>query len=153
MAGYLKSLAQHARNVPTKFLPEILFKTATALKNPGAAGRGRGRMDPTPESKSEKPEKSYLTAAVDSISPWGSSRSSTPKAAPSPTSRETPELKNQHGGDHTTQAWGFGAHRYSPDCPPLNARWYYAVDVPKILLQNEALANSRYRFLNESPTC
>lgn len=83
-------------------------------------------MDSTPESRSEKPEKSYLSAAVESITPWGSSRSSTPKPiAPG----EVSGLKNQHGGDHTTQHWhGLSLKRYPPDCPPLEARWFYAVD-------------------------
>ncbi|KAH8786167.1 DDHD domain-containing protein [Hyaloscypha finlandica] len=88
-------------------------------------------MDPTPESKSEKPEKSYLSAAVESISPWGGSRSSTPK--PPSAAREASGLKPQQGGDHTTQSWkhGLSSKRYPPDCPPLAARWFYAVDIPK----------------------
>lgn len=87
-------------------------------------------MESTPESKSEKPEKSYLSAAVDSISPWGSSsRSSTPKPA-SATATGGSGLKSDTG-DHTTQhRWhGLSRKRYPPDCPPINARWYYAVDV------------------------
>merc|ERR1712093_501409 len=51
----------------------------------GVAGRfdrRASKMDSTPENKSEKPEKSYLSTAVDSISPWGGSRSSTPKPKP-----------------------------------------------------------------------
>ena len=109
-------------------LPESVLKSATAstLHQKGVAGKVR--MDPTPEGKSEKPEKSYLTAAVESISPWGGSRSSTPKQAVAPP-KEASGLKNQQGGDHTSQSYGLSSKRYPPDCPPLNARWFYAVDV------------------------
>ncbi|CZT02755.1 related to phosphatidic acid-preferring phospholipase A1, contains DDHD domain [Rhynchosporium agropyri] len=89
-------------------------------------------MESTPESKSEKPEKSYLSTAVDSISPWGGSRSSTPKPTSATVPGEGSGLKHQQGGDHTIQNWhGFSSKRYPPDCPPMNARWFYAVDVPK----------------------
>jgi hypothetical protein len=83
------------------------------------------------ENKTEKQqEKSYLSAAVESISPWSNSRSSTPKPANATAPGEGSGLKNQHGGDHTTQHWhGLGLKRYPSDCPPLNARWFYAVDV------------------------
>jgi hypothetical protein len=88
-------------------------------------------MDPKPENKpGGKAEKSYLTAAVESIT-WSSSRSSTPK--PTSTSAAGPAeasgLKNQHGGDHTTHHWGLSRKDYPPDCPPLRPRWFYAVDV------------------------
>ncbi|KAF8865107.1 DDHD-domain-containing protein [Acephala macrosclerotiorum] len=94
-------------------------------------------MESTPSestnaNKNEKPEKSYLTAAVESISPWGGSRSSTPKPQTASAPGEGSGLKNQHGGDHSTQRWhGLSSKRYPPDCPPLNARWFYAVDSPK----------------------
>ncbi|KAG4419810.1 hypothetical protein IFR04_007029 [Cadophora malorum] len=89
-------------------------------------------MDSTPENKSEKPEKSYLSTAVDSISPWGGSRSSTPKPTSATVPAEPSGLKHQRGGDHTIQTWhGFSSKRYPPDCPPLNARWFHAVDIPK----------------------
>ncbi|CAL3971357.1 hypothetical protein PZA11_007864 [Diplocarpon coronariae] len=89
-------------------------------------------MDSTPENKSEKPERSYLSTAVDSISPWGGSRSSTPKPASTTVPGEGSGLGHQRGGDHTTQNWhGFSSKRYPADCPPLNARWFHAVDVPK----------------------
>jgi len=87
-------------------------------------------MDPTLETKTEKQEKSYLSAAVESISPWGGSRSSTPKPTATTAAGEGSGLKNQHGGDHVTQSWhGLSLKRYPPDCPALNARWFYAVDV------------------------
>jgi hypothetical protein len=90
-------------------------------------------MESTLESKSEKPEKSYLSVAVDSISPWGSSsRSSTPKPT-SATATGGSGLKSG-GGDHITQYWhGLSQKRYPPDSPPINARWYYAVDVRRTI--------------------
>jgi hypothetical protein len=92
-------------------------------------------MNPPPERTSttkdtEKPEKSYLTAAVESFNPWAASRSSTPDTASLAAKEEGSGLKNQHGKDHSTpRRHGLGSRRYPPDCPPLNARWFYAVDV------------------------
>ncbi|TAQ83696.1 hypothetical protein B7494_g7987 [Chlorociboria aeruginascens] len=41
-------------------------------------------------------------------------------------------LKIQQGGDRSTQQWqGIPLKKYPSDCPQLNARWFYAVDVPK----------------------
>ena len=95
-------------------------------------------MESTPSADSKgserdkkQQEKSYLSAAVESISPWGTSRSSTPKpkdkdALPG----EGSGLKNQHGGGHSTSYWrGLSRRRYPSDCPELNARWFYAIDV------------------------
>jgi hypothetical protein len=96
-------------------------------------------MDSTPSADSttedkEQEKKGYFSAAVDSISPWGTSRSITPK----PKDKDVPPgegsgLKNQHGGrsaDHSTSYWrGLSSRRYPSDCPELNARWFYAVDV------------------------
>jgi hypothetical protein len=87
-------------------------------------------METTPESRAEKEQKSYLSAAVGSISPWGGSRSSTPKPTAAGLPGEGSGLKNQHGIDHTSQRWqGLSSTRYPADCPPLNARWFHAVDV------------------------
>ena len=122
MASYLKSLAQHARYGPR--LEGLLKKSATAYEK-GVAGA----MDPTLESKSEKPEKSYLTTAVESTF-WGGSRSSTPKPTSVAAPGEFSRLENRHGEDHTRPSWrGLSSKRYPADCPPLNARWFYAVDV------------------------
>ncbi|KAH6674148.1 DDHD domain-containing protein [Halenospora varia] len=89
-------------------------------------------MDIVPDKGSEKVEKSYLTSAVESISPWGGSRSSTPKPTQTINPGEASGLKNQHGGDHASQHWyGLSSRDYPTDCPTLNARWFYAVDVPK----------------------
>jgi hypothetical protein len=145
LASYLKYLAQHAKHGP-RF--EGLLKSATAFYERGVAGT----MDPTPESKSEKPEKSYLTAAVESTF-WGGSRSSTPKPA-SATPRESSGLKNQHGEDHTRPSWrGLSSKRYPPDCPPVNARWFYAVDVELAPNTIDAFADFINRFPNGSRSC
>lgn len=82
-----------------------------------------------PKPKEDKiVEKSYLSGALESMSAWGvPSRSSTPKPVTAP--GEGSGLKNQHGGDHNTQHYGISSKRYPSDCPPLNARWFYAVDV------------------------
>jgi hypothetical protein len=104
------------------------------------AGRRAEKMDSTPPGKSSEQEKkgqdkSYLSAAVESISPWSSSRSSTPKPKDKERDKgkgsgEGSGLKNQHGGDHSTTYWrGLSRKRYPSDCPELNARWFYAVDV------------------------
>lgn len=81
--------------------------------------------------KEDKVEKSYLSGALESMSAWGGpSRSSTPKPGnPVTAPGEGSGLKNQHGGDRHTQHYGLSSKRYPSDCPPLNARWFYAVDV------------------------
>ncbi|TVY81510.1 putative phospholipase [Lachnellula suecica] len=129
--------AQQASNLP-KYLPEGILRSASHLdwgKQQGVAGqpdRQAEKMDPTPETKAAKAERSYLTAAVESISPWGPARLSTPKPGSAANPAETSGLRNQHGGDHSTQHWhGLSLKEYPTDAPPLNARWYYAVDVPK----------------------
>ncbi|KAK1509404.1 DDHD domain-containing protein, partial [Colletotrichum costaricense] len=83
-----------------------------------------------PGGADRKPEKSYLSSAVDSINPWAGSRSSTPtpkdpppQPVPVPTSRP---------GDHSiTHLYGQSIKTYPSDCPPLNVLWYHATDVPK----------------------
>ncbi|KAI9842581.1 MAG: hypothetical protein M1838_003068 [Thelocarpon superellum] len=83
-------------------------------------------------------DKSYLSAGLGGLSPWGA-KASTAKAstmtgpdaaAAAPASDSAPAV--QQGGDHALNP----RHRLDPksyprDCPPLNARWFYAVDVPK----------------------
>lgn len=74
-------------------------------------------MDVPPDPKAEKIEKSYLSAAVESISPWGGSRSATPKVAVTGEVGGGSGLKNSHGGDHSTQPWlGIRAGDYPSDC-------------------------------------
>ncbi|KID66912.1 uncharacterized protein G6M90_00g070420 [Metarhizium brunneum] len=93
-------------------------------------------MPPAPGDK--KPEKSYLSSAVDVIYPWSSSRTATP----------TPEDKKNEGkaavadgtatpkaaapADHAiTPFYGQSFRTYPKDCPPLNVQWFHAADVPK----------------------
>ncbi|KAG0652365.1 putative phospholipase [Hyphodiscus hymeniophilus] len=150
LANFLQKLAQQAKNVP-KYIPEHLFPSSAWTNNRGVAGRFDRRaeeMDSTPvlseTNKSDEKkgqEKGYLSAAVDSIYPWGASssstsRSSTPK--PRDASKDTlppgegSGLKNQHGGRNADHGWkGLSRRRYPSDCPELNARWFYAVDIPK----------------------
>ncbi|RKF58515.1 putative phospholipase C20G8.02, mitochondrial [Golovinomyces cichoracearum] len=86
-------------------------------------------MESTIEGTTEKVEKSYLSAAVDSISPWSNPRSSILK----PNSHgDRSGLRNQNGGDRITQkCHGPSLKRYPIDCPPLCPRWFHAVDIPK----------------------
>jgi hypothetical protein len=87
-------------------------------------------MDSMSESKSEKVEKSYFSVAVESVTPWGNLRSSTPKPTTTAFPGEASGLKNQHGGYQSAyQSLGINSTKYPSDCPPLNARWFYAVDV------------------------
>ena len=88
-------------------------------------------------NKSEE-KKGYLSAAVGSIYPWGASGSSTSRTStpkPKDASRdhlpgEGSGLKNQHGGLNAEHSWrGLSRRSYPNDCPDLNARWFYAVDV------------------------
>lgn len=67
-----------------------------------------------------------------SISPWGPSRSTTPKlGTTSDVADKSPDgLGKQQGGDHTVSHRHQLSRRVYPrDCPKLNVRWFYAVDV------------------------
>lgn len=143
LANFLKNLAQQAKNVP-KYLPDSFLPSTSAWTSSKGGVQAAGRldrraradssMDPTPESKADKQERqerSYLSAAVESMT-WGGSRSSTPKPAASATTLpgEASGLKNQHAGYQSSHQWhGLSSKRYPSDCPPLNPRWFYAVDV------------------------
>jgi hypothetical protein len=133
LANLIRSLAQHARNIPRYFPDSLLNSNSAWTTKTGLAGRFDRRakeMESTPENKPERAERSYLSAAVESITPWGSSRPSTPKPATTTVPGEGSGLKNQHGGYQSTHQWhGLSSKRYPSDCPPLNARWFYAVDV------------------------
>jgi DDHD domain len=69
-----------------------------------------------------------------SISPWNVSRATTPKPKEESvdTKRKEEHLRRSSGHDHTHSSRPLPSpRRYPPDCPPLKARWFYAVDVPK----------------------
>ncbi|OBT88046.1 hypothetical protein VE02_03659 [Pseudogymnoascus sp. 03VT05] len=81
----------------------------------------------------KKAEKSYLSSAVESISPWTSARPATPKPAKeSGVAAEALAQAPQRGGDHSVgRSHGISTRRYPEDCPPLKTKWFYAVDAPK----------------------
>ncbi|KAK6076783.1 DDHD domain-containing protein [Seiridium cupressi] len=85
-----------------------------------------GKMD-------KKQEKSYFASAVESINPWNTtSRSGTPvpkeKEMPPPP-KPTASKKADDHAISTLYGQSFG--KYPSDCPPLNVKWFHAVDVPK----------------------
>jgi hypothetical protein len=132
LANFIKNLAQHAKALPRYLTQSIVKPTSAWTAKHDVAGRFDRRakkMDPVSGSKPEKAEKSYLSAAVESVT-WGSSRSSAPKPAATAFSGEESGLKNQHGGYQSTyQSHGVSSTKYPSDCPPMNAKWFYAVDV------------------------
>ncbi|KUL89878.1 hypothetical protein ZTR_02744 [Talaromyces verruculosus] len=74
-----------------------------------------------------EPKPSFL----ESISPWSTTRSSTPQNGADNAS-DTDTLKQGSGQDHVTSyKKRLSSLRYPPDCPPLQTRWFYAVDTPK----------------------
>ncbi|OBT48524.1 hypothetical protein VE00_01280 [Pseudogymnoascus sp. WSF 3629] len=81
----------------------------------------------------KKVEKSYLSSAVESMSPWTSARPATPKPAQgSGMAAEAQAQAAQRGGDHSVgRSHGISTRRYPEDCPPLKTKWFYAVDFPK----------------------
>jgi hypothetical protein len=69
---------------------------------------------------------------LDSFSPWGASRTSTPKPGEKPASDGASQsgLSQQNGSDHrVSNRHRLSIRNYPDDCPPLNVRWFYAVDV------------------------
>lgn len=94
-----------------------------------------------PGSAEKKVEKSYLASAVDSINPWAGSRSATP-----PPKDPQPAVATSTSTDHVTNPfYGQSLGRYPPDCPPLEVRWFHAVDVSTFSLQVLAFAQKRKR--------
>lgn len=72
----------------------------------------------------------FLSAGITALSPWGS-RSATPKPSQAAQNDET-AIGTQRGGDHTvTRRHRLSLRKYPNDCPPLQVRWFHAVDVPK----------------------
>ncbi|RMZ82350.1 hypothetical protein DV738_g1781, partial [Chaetothyriales sp. CBS 135597] len=73
------------------------------------------------------------TSFLGSISPWSKASTTPPKTA----QRELPAasedgLKPTSGIDHIINARPSPSLRkYPKDCPPLKAKWFYAVDIPK----------------------
>ncbi|MCJ1477893.1 hypothetical protein MMC13_006566 [Lambiella insularis] len=70
---------------------------------------------------------------LDSMSPW-TSRSTTPKPGQVPQDKGSLNVLGgrQQGRDHrVSQRQRLSLRDYPEDCPPLNIRWFYAVDIPK----------------------
>jgi hypothetical protein len=69
---------------------------------------------------------------LESITPWSTSRSTPPEAEPPENTTYTESLKQNSGQDHVTSyKKRLSSLRYPSDCPPLQTRWFYAVDTPK----------------------
>lgn len=70
---------------------------------------------------------------LESFSPW-TSRSNTPKLdGKEDGGHIAGGLGKQQGGDHIVNPRNrFSLRDYPEDCPSLNVRWYYAVDVSSI---------------------
>ncbi|KAK1973970.1 DDHD domain-containing protein [Colletotrichum cereale] len=83
-----------------------------------------------PSGADRKPEKSYLSSAVDSINPWAGGRSTTPTQTPKDPPPPSVQGPNSRPGDHSiTHLYGQSIKSYPADCPPLNVLWYHATDV------------------------
>ncbi|TLS27323.1 hypothetical protein PpBr36_05317 [Pyricularia pennisetigena] len=104
---------------------------ARAPRRPAGPAGHSDAMAPA-GSAEKKADKSYFSSAVDSMNPWGGSRSTTPtpKEPVPPTPPPPPATSNP--GDHSINyVYGQSTKRYPPDCPPLNVKWFHAVDIPK----------------------
>lgn len=79
-------------------------------------------------AESSRPASSFLG----SITSWSRSNTPPPKSPLVKPSEGSPGLKQSTGLDHTINLRPSPSLRkYPKDCPPLKARWYYAVDVAK----------------------
>jgi hypothetical protein len=75
-------------------------------------------------------EATNRSSLATALFPW--SRTSTPPSSPLQKPKDkTPALRQSDGLDHTISLGPRNLPRYPKDCPPLRARWYYAVDVAK----------------------
>ncbi|KAI9791152.1 MAG: hypothetical protein M1835_000518 [Candelina submexicana] len=78
--------------------------------------------------------KSYLSAGINAISPWGS-RTSSPKPTQAAALEATVEDANYsrlRREDHTiSHMHSISLKNYPRDCPSINVKWFYAVDAPK----------------------
>lgn len=82
-----------------------------------------------PPAADKKPEKSYLSSAVDSINPWSTSRTATP-TPDNPRDAALVAEPPAASGDHSiTPLYGQSFRTYPKDCPPLKVQWFHASDV------------------------
>ncbi|KAL1967760.1 hypothetical protein VTN77DRAFT_2449 [Rasamsonia byssochlamydoides] len=66
------------------------------------------------------------------ISPWTSPRGTTPQPGAADPGNGRDALQPTQGEDHTiSHRQRLSQLRYPEDCPPLQPRWFYAVDTPK----------------------
>ncbi|KAJ9605289.1 hypothetical protein H2200_009946 [Cladophialophora chaetospira] len=86
-------------------------------------------------------EATNRSSLASTIFPWSRSSTPPPKSPLQNPRDKSPVLKQSDGLDHTISIGPRNLPRYPKDCPPLKARWYYAVDVPKRkpLAQDSAL--------------
>ena len=86
--------------------------------------------------RQEGPRRMAAPGFLDSISPWSSRPSGASKPGETPTTEHVPPPTNQAlfaqqgGSDHrVSHRKRLSIRDYPEDCPPLNVRWFYAVDV------------------------
>jgi hypothetical protein len=144
LANLLKRLARRfPQYLPASIVDSTSAWSGAGRREGGAAERLDRRAGNMTSTSQARPEKSYLAAAVESISPWSTSRSSTPK--PGSVSTGGPELATQQGLDHSlNHCNGISSKRYPQDCPPLYTRWFYAVDVGHVLVSFLALTSTDF---------
>lgn len=110
---------------------------APAGSTGGPGGPGEDKKQQQQQQPEKKSEKSYFASAVESINPFTSSRSSSPapsrekdKAKEMPPPPGPARSSTQKADDHALNTlYGQSFRRYPPECPPLNVKWFHAVDV------------------------
>lgn len=122
-----KSLASHFHRAPRIIRPRT-YESSEVWHNPILL-TGRNRFQRRAMSSPPNKQAGYLSGLA-SYSPWSGSRSSTPKPGEKVANEPTPEL--QRGGDHAiSRRHRLSLRQYPRDCPPLNVKWFHAVDIPK----------------------
>ncbi|ETI19294.1 hypothetical protein G647_09126 [Cladophialophora carrionii CBS 160.54] len=76
-------------------------------------------------------EAANKSSLASTIFPWSRSSTPPPKSPLQKPKDKSPALKQSSGLDHTINLGPRNLPKYPKDCPPLKARWHYAVDVPK----------------------
>jgi hypothetical protein len=108
--------------LPTRLVKPVVVSAARPKEREEAAkGSQAGRM-------SAAETKSYLPPGLAVFSPWASKGTSS-KASSTSSMAEAADGQLQ-GKDHVvSHRHRLSLREYPPDCPPLKARWFYAVDV------------------------
>ncbi|KIW62921.1 hypothetical protein PV04_09809 [Phialophora macrospora] len=76
-------------------------------------------------------EAANRSSLASTIFPWSRSSTPPPKSPLQKPKDKSSALKPSDGLDHTISLGPRSLPRYPKDCPPLKARWYYAIDVAK----------------------